>query len=154
MDEKEKARNKLERMKKRRITASKVLLAVSIIYFVTLLLIILTIYYIGIGYAWTQRLQISLPTLAVTGCIMYSLFIIIILLLYITYYVERKRVEELEKPKPLYYKGKRLLVYTYPEGVRGGIFSRTILPVDDNTVVNLRFQMVKPEELWGKKEED
>ncbi|HEC81530.1 MAG TPA: hypothetical protein ENI42_03780 [Thermoplasmatales archaeon] len=140
---------KLEWMKRRRITFSKILLVISIAYFIVLMLIILAIYYFGVGYTWVQQLQLSLQNLALIGCIMYLLFILFEILLYIDYRNQKKKVEELKKPKPLYYKGKRLLVYTHPKGTRGGIFSRTIIPVDSETFINLRYQMVKPEELWG-----
>jgi len=144
---------KLKWMKRRRITVSKILLVISIAYFIVLMLIILAIYYFSIGYTWIQQLQFSLPNLALAGCIMYLLFILLEILLYLDYRNQKKRVEELKKPKPLYYKGKRLLVYTHPEGTKGGIFSRTIIPVDSETFINLRYQMVKPEELWSSDKE-
>ncbi len=150
MEKKEELRQKLEQMKRRRITVSKILLAVSILYFIWIMLVILVIYYFGIGYEWIQKLQISLPSWIVMGSILYVLFIIIELLLYAGYRIKKNELKELEKPKPLYYKGKLLYIYTQPKDAKGGIFSKTIISVDDNTILNLRFQMLKPHDLWLK----
>jgi hypothetical protein len=64
----------------------------------------------------------------------------------------KKRGLEQQKPTQLSYKGKRLHVYTYPPGVKGGIFSKTHIKIDGDTILNVRIQMIPPQELWGKKE--
>ncbi len=40
---------------------------------------------------------------------------------------------------------------TYPEGVEGGIFSKTYVGIDEHNVLRLRTLMVPPDELWSQK---
>jgi hypothetical protein len=62
--------------------------------------------------------------------------------------VKRKRIAS-EKPKSLYLRGKKLHVYTLPEGSKGGVFSKTYVKIDEENILTLRYQMIMPEELWG-----
>jgi len=57
-------------------------------------------------------------------------------------------LREALKPKPVFYKGKRLYTFTYPEGARGGVFSKTIIEIDDKTAVNIRCQVIRPQQIW------
>lgn len=65
----------------------------------------------------------------------------------------KNRIEE-EKPKPEYINGKRVNVFTHPQGKEGGIFSKTYIEVDKHSILRLRSLMVPPENLWSKKEEE
>ncbi|HDO19831.1 MAG TPA: hypothetical protein ENG74_03800 [Thermoplasmatales archaeon] len=146
---KEEIEIELRQLKSKRIAILKILLIFSIVYIAVVGFIILTIYYLGVGYSWwIVKLQITLPKLALIGCIMYALFVIIVAILYATYKARKKKLEERIKPKPIYYKGKRLFIYTYPDGARGGIFSRTIIDIDGTTAINVRLQMIRPHDLW------
>ncbi|HEC86812.1 MAG TPA: hypothetical protein ENI49_02950 [Thermoplasmatales archaeon] len=135
----------LEKKKLRSRAIAKALFIISTLYLILLIAVILIVYYFGIGYKWIQALQISLPIALLMGIIIYAIFIIVILLLYASYRSAKKKVVE---SKDLVSREKPLYVYTYPEGARGGIFSRTIIKIDNNAEVNIRYQMVKPEELW------
>jgi hypothetical protein len=60
--------------------------------------------------------------------------------------VKNKRIE-LEKSKPEFIDGRRIFVYTFPEGVEGGIFSKTYIELDKHNVIRLRILMISPHEL-------
>ncbi|HHE65661.1 MAG TPA: hypothetical protein ENL09_06530 [Bacteroidetes bacterium] len=135
----------LEKKKLRSRAVAKALFIISTLYLILLIAVILIVYYFGIGYKWIQALQISLPIALLIGIIIYAIFIVIILSLYASYRSAKKKVVE---SKALGNGEKPLYVYTCPEGARGGIFSRTIIKIDNNAEVNIRYQMVKPEELW------
>ena len=135
----------LEKKKLRSRAIAKALFIISTLYLILFIAVILIVYYFGIGYKWIQALQISLPIALLIGIIIYAIFIVIILSLYASYRSAKKKVVE---SKALGNGEKPLYVYTYPEGARGGIFSRTIIKIDNNAEVNIRYQMVKPEELW------
>jgi glucan phosphoethanolaminetransferase (alkaline phosphatase superfamily) len=135
-------KEEMERKKLRAIRIAKSLFTISAIYLVFLILVILLIYY----FEWMERLEVFLPislqTLIIIGIAIYAIFIIAILLSYASYRVKKKKLEETKGPS------KHLFIYTHPEGARGGIFSRTVIKIDDDTAVNIKYQMVKPEELW------
>ena len=59
---------------------------------------------------------------------------------------------EAEKPKPEFIDGKRVYVYSHPERMEGGIFSKTYIAIDKHSVLRLRSLMVPPNHLWNKDE--
>ena len=64
--------------------------------------------------------------------------------------IKKKKIEK-EKSKPIFYKGKRIHTYTLPIGSKGGLFSKTYVRIDEKNILNLRFQMISPNDLWQKK---
>lgn len=52
--------------------------------------------------------------------------------------------------------GKRVYEYTAPKDAKGGLFSKTYVPIDEETVIRIRHQMVSAPILWDdeKKEEE
>jgi hypothetical protein len=116
------------------------------------LLIWIIILFIGIvfeyGHTWAA--------LSFNGWILFVsiLFVIFIILELVFYFhfssVFEKRIK-LEKPKPEFINGKKVYIFTYPEGMDGGIFSKTYIQIDENTVLRLRNLMIPPEDLWQKK---
>lgn len=133
---------------KRRKRILKVLLMVSSAYMLFFLFMILTIYYLDIGYDITRLLQLSILQIVSLGCGMYLLFILIALMLHASYLRGRRRIEESMRPKPVFYRGKRLYTFTYPPGARGGVYAKTLMDVDDRTAILLRYRIVGPEEIW------
>ena len=133
---------------KRRKQILRVLLIVSSAYMLFFLFMILMIYYLNVGYDITRLLQLSILQIAILGCGMYLLFILIIVLLHVGYVRKKKWLEESMKPKPVFYKGKRLYTFTYPPGARGGVYAKTLIDVDDKTAILLRHRIVGPEEIW------
>jgi hypothetical protein len=59
-----------------------------------------------------------------------------------------------------YLDGKKVYEYTFPSGKKGGIFSKTYVQIDENTLIRIRNQMIPAELLWpdesdeNKKEEE
>ena len=82
-----------------------------------------------------------------------STFLVFVILLNLFLYSRflktvKKRVEG-EKPKPEYINGKRVNVFTHPQGKEGGIFSKTYIELDNNSVLRLRSCIIPPKELWS-----
>ncbi len=48
-------------------------------------------------------------------------------------------------------KGKTYYDFTIPKNVRGGLFSRTFIQIDEETILCLRHQIISDEKLWDKK---
>jgi hypothetical protein len=83
---------------------------------------------------------------------LYSLIIILFfalieILYYIyTYKYSDKIVEFLEvEPETLH--GKKIFVYTNPKEAKGGVFSKTYIQIDGESILRIRYQMIPPEEL-------
>ena len=129
---------------------SKVLLVIGVLYVVWIIFVIMSIYFLEMGYRWSF---LSMNEWIYSGIFLLGLFVLIELIFFARYYVTQKEKLEGEKPKPLMYKGKRLYIYTCPPHAKGGLFSRTYIPVDENTIVRVKTQMIPPEELWKTKEE-
>ena len=128
---------------------SKAILLIAIIYFIWTSFVIISIYFLEMGYRWSF---LSIGEWIYVGCFLIGFFIVLELIFYGHYHSTKKGKLEEEKPKPLFHKDKRLHMYTFPERAKGGIFSKTHIKIDENNIVNFRVQMVPPKELWGKKD--
>jgi hypothetical protein len=80
-----------------------------------------------------------------------AIFIIIQLILYKRFTAAKYIVKTTDKSGPNFIDGKRVINFTYPKGMEGGIFSKTYLNIDDKTILRLRTLMIPPEDLWGGK---
>ncbi len=67
--------------------------------------------------------------------------------------VKKPRKTKIDKaPAPPTIKGHEVYTVTLPMGAKGGIFSKTFIPIDDNRVLQLRYQMIPPTTLWPSKQ--
>lgn len=90
---------------------------------------------------------LSLENWALFSIITILLFAIIEIIYYIyTYYFSDKIVEFLEvEPESLH--GKKVYIYTNPKDSKGGVFSKTYIQIDGESILRLRNQMIPPEEI-------
>ena len=121
---------------------TKLFLIISIL--LTIWIIIVFAGVSSLGYNWAG---LSLEGWVIALCVIFGFFIILELIFCYHYdSVKDKRVE-LEKPKPEFLDGRRIFIYTYPQGVKGGIFSKTYIELDGHSVLRLRILMIPPHEL-------
>ena len=67
--------------------------------------------------------------------------------------MKKPRKAKIEKPAaPPMIKGHEVYTVTLPMGAKGGIFSKTFVPIDDRRVLQLRYQMIPPTTLWPPKQ--
>jgi Trk-type K+ transport system membrane component len=129
---------KQQQIKKRYYMLSKIIIIVSIVYFIWILINIIGVYLIGMGNKWAI---ISMNHWILSAIILFIIAISSILFFVFHLNVIHKKIEN-EKNKPRYLHGKRLYTYTYPKGSKGGIFSKTYIKIDDQTVLCIRIQMI------------
>ena len=123
---------------------SKLFVLIAILLIALVLVVFLGIIVYENGYNWAG---LSLEGWILGVCSIISIFIILEFALYYHYNsVKNKRID-LEKPKPEFIDGRRIYVYTFPEGVEGGIFSKTYIELDNHSVLRLRILMIPPHEL-------
>ena len=138
-----------DKLKFRYSKVSKIILLITIIYTLWVSSLIIGVYYLGIGY---KVAVLTMDQWIISSIVIFTFFLVLELIFLLHHYNTKKKRIESEKPKPMLIKGKRLHIYTIPEGSKGGIFSKTYVKIDENNVLNLRYQMILPNELWGKKE--
>lgn len=139
------ARQKEDILRERYLRASKIILAVALIYFFIVVFNIVRVFYLG----FYKRVFFTLNQWISSGIVILGILIALEGIFILHYQmVKRKRIAS-EKPKSLYLRGKKLHVYTLPEGSKGGVFSKTYVKIDEENILTLRYQMIMPEELWG-----
>jgi hypothetical protein len=136
-----------DRLKVRYLKILKIIVLLAIIYFFWTVFHIISVYLLGFGSKWAA---FTMDQWILSSIIFFSICIGLVLLFVLHHYIIKKRRIESEKPKPIFYKGKRLYTYTQPDRSKGGIFSKTFVKIDDGTALVLRFQMIPPINLWGK----
>lgn len=137
-----------ERMKWRYRRLAKLLVLLAVIYTLGVAILILGTYYLGWGY---RPAGFFLEQWILSAIILISVFIFLEILVLFIYTSRKRKIKEAELPKPIFTKGKELLIYTIPLDAKGGIFSKTFIQIDTNRVLNLRYQMIPPTDLWEKK---
>lgn len=129
---------------------SKVFLVIAVLFIIWIVFVALGVFILEKGPDWAL---LTLDNWIYTWCVLIVVFIVLEVFFYFHYISVRKGRLEQEKPKPEFYSGKRLHVYTHPKGVEGGIFSKTYIHIDENSILRLRTLMISPGDLWSKKEE-
>ena len=136
-------------LKIRYLKISKIILILAVIYSLWITFLIMSVYFLGLGNKWAL---VTMDHWIISSVILLGVFVGLEIIFILHHYmVKRKRIES-EKPKPLYYKGKKLHIYTLPADSKGGIYSKTYVKIDGDNILNLRFQMIPPYEMWGKKQ--
>lgn len=136
---------------------SKVFIFITILFIIWVVIIALRIYLFELDYNWAL---LSLNNWVYICCLLIGFFIILDVLFYFHYNAARDKrlIQEKDKrliqeqPKPRFYRSKRLYHYTHPKGTEGGIYSKTYIKIDENSVLRLRTLMTPLGPLWGKKE--
>ena len=127
---------------------SKIFLVITILFIVWIAVIILGIIF-EFGPTWTL---LTLDSWIYALSTLIAIFVILDLIFYLHFITLQKKRFQKEKPKPIFHEGKRLYIYTHPKGAEGGIFSKTYVKIDENSILRIRTLMIPPNELWIKKE--
>jgi len=137
-----------EKQKQRLVTASKILFLCTIIYSLWIAFLIMSVYFLQFENKWAV-LTIEQWILSAIVFISIAIGLEIIFLLY--YILSRKKHIPPEK-QLIFLEGKQVHNYTIPGNAKGGIFSKTYILIDEERILNLRYQMIPPKDLWGQKE--
>ncbi|MEM4259107.1 MAG: hypothetical protein QXL17_08200 [Candidatus Thermoplasmatota archaeon] len=136
-----------ERLKNRYSKISKIVFIIAILYLFWVCFVMLSIYFFGYGYRWA----FVTIDLWILSAIVLLCFFVVLEIFFLGHIIKiRKKRLFAEIPKPVIIEGRPVYVYTIPEGASGGLFSKTLIPLDDSMMVMIRFQMLKPHDLWKK----
>jgi small-conductance mechanosensitive channel len=137
-----------ERLKQRYLKASKIFLLLTIIYTLWVIIIILGVYSLGLNFKWAA---FTIGQWILSAIVLISILIGFELLFILHYLLSKRRKAKPKASKePVFIQGKEVYDYTLPIGAKGGIFSKTFILIDENRVLHLRYQMIHPNDLWGK----
>ena len=137
-----------EKEKQRLLNVSKLFFLFIMIYCLWIALLIVGIYYLQLEQTWAI-LTIEQWILSAIVVISIAICLEIILVLY---FVLSKKKHIPSKKQPTLVDGKQVHCYTIPINAKGGIFSKTYILIDEKRVLNLRYQMVPPSDLWEQKQ--
>ena len=136
------------KLQKRYTILSILFLLLGIILFSWVVMVYSGILFLDYGQNWAV---LTLEEWVIVASIMIAIFIIIQLILYKRFSVAKYKTKAADKPDHDFIDDKRVINYTYPKGMEGGIFSKTYLNIDEKTILRLRTLMIPPEDLWGEK---
>ena len=138
-----------EKFQHRYLRIAKIFFLLTVIYLLWVALVIIGAYFLRFGNNWA--------VLTTEQWILSAIFLVsivigleVVLLLYYT--LSKKRSLEPEPEKTMFIQGKRVHNYTLPFDAKGGIFSKTYVLIDEDSVLNIRYQMIPPRDLWGQQQ--
>jgi hypothetical protein len=137
-----------EKQKRRLMKASKLLFFCTIIFSLWIALLIMSVYFFKFENKWAV---LTTEQWILTAIVFISIAIGLDIILLLYYTLSRKKYVPPEK-QLIFLEGKKLHNYTIPVNAKGGIFSKTYILIDEDHILNLRYQMIPPIDLWGQKE--
>jgi hypothetical protein len=139
-----------ETRQKRYLRISKLILLFAVIYSLWIAIVIIGTFQLALGVSWAA---FTLEQWILSAIALFVIFIIIEVVFFIRLSLKKPRKRETKKVTTAaqFIKGKHVHTFTIPFDAKGGIFSKTYIIIDDRSVLNLRYQITPPNELWGKK---
>jgi hypothetical protein len=134
-----------EKEKQRLLKASKLFFLFIMIYCLGITLLIIGIYYLQIEQTWAI---LTLEQWILSTIVVISIAICLEIILVLYFVLSNKK--QLKK-QPTLLDGKLVHNYTIPIDAKGGIFSKTYILIDEKRILNLRYQMIPPSDLWEQK---
>ena len=122
----------------------KLFLQLTVLFIIIAAIVLLGILAFGAGYNWAL---LSVDAWLIALNVIVIIFILFTFLFYYHLVSIKKKIIEMEKPKPEYLNGRRVYIYTFPTGMQGGIFSKTYIEIDKNSILRLRTLIIPPNDL-------
>ena len=139
-----------EKLKRRYLKASKLLFLFTVIYSLWVALVIMGVYFLPLENKWAV---FTIGQWILSAIVLISVVIALEIIFLLHNSLLRKKHLQPEQPKqPVYLQGKQVHNYTIPVDAKGGIFSKTFVMIDETRVLNLRYQMIPPNDLWKQKQ--
>jgi len=136
-----------ERHKQRLLRATKFFFIFTILYTIWISIVIMGIYFLELESKWAI-FTMEQWILSAIALISIAIGLEVVLLVQYTL-ARRKHLAPKKLKQKEYVQGKQVHSYTIPLDARGGIFSKTYILIDEDRVVNIRYQMIPPSDLWG-----
>lgn len=139
-----------EKQKQRLLKVLKLIFLIIMIYVLWIALLIISVYFFKFADNWAV---LTVEQWIISAIVLISIAIVLDIILIILFILSEKKHQRLNKQKqPTNLEGKEVHNYTIPTNSKGGIFSKTYIIIDENHILNLRYQMIPPYDLWGQKQ--
>ncbi len=139
-----------ESQKQRLLKTTKFFFLFAVLYCLWIVILIMGVYFLELGNKWAV---LTMEQWILSAIALISIAIGLEVVLLLQYMLSRRKRLEPLKPKKQkqkeYIQGKQVHSYTIPLDSKGGIFSKTYVLIDEDRVLNLRYQMIPPNDLWG-----
>jgi len=140
-----------ESQKQRLLKVTKFFFLITVLYTLWIAVIIMGVYFLDLGNKWAI-LTMEQWILSAIALISIAIGLEVVLLIQYTL-SSKKQLQPLEpKKQKEFIQGKHVHRYTIPYDAKGGIFSKTFILIDEKRVLNIRYQMIPPNDLWGQQQ--
>ena len=137
-----------EKQKHRLLKISKIFFLITMIYSLWIAILIMGVYFLNLGFRWAG---FTIEQWLLSAIVLVSIIIVLEVILLLQYTLSRMKQLRPKKQKETI-QGKKVYRYTIPVDAKGGIFSKTYILIDEDRVLNLRYQMIPPNDLWGQQQ--
>ncbi|MBS3748494.1 MAG: hypothetical protein KGY67_02205 [Candidatus Thermoplasmatota archaeon] len=132
----------------------KLFLIISIVLLMWIVIVLSGVSVLELDPDWAG---LSLSSWLLVISILFGAFIIIDILMYVSPQLFTK--QNIQKfttadSSTEYLDGKKVYEYTFPKNRKGGIFSKTYVQIDSNSLVRIRNQMIPAEKLWPEEKQE
>ena len=127
---------------------TKFFLFIVVFFFVWTMFVVISIYFLEMGYRWSL---LSINEWIYLGWGVIGFCLCLELIFYGHYRSVVPKEVLFDTPEHKFFQRKHKYEFTQPKGAKGGIFTRTVVKIDDHTEVNIRIQMISPKDLWKNK---
>jgi hypothetical protein len=138
-----------EKLQHRYLRVAKFFFLLAVIYLLWIALLLIGAYFLRLGNKWAV---LTIEQWILSAIFLISIVIGLEVVLLIYYTLTKKRHLQPEPQKAIFIQGKKVHNYTIPVDAKGGIFSKTFIIIDETSVLNLRYQMIPPNDLWKQKQ--
>lgn len=121
------------------VLLSKIFIILSIILVFWVIVLVSGTYLLEQADGWAGLYLVDWVTVVVVVLGVFTVLNIVFL-----FYPTTIQVSQEEKAE--FIQGKRVYEYTYPEGERKGVFSKTYVPVDDKTLIRIKTLIISMDE--------
>lgn len=126
----------------------KLFLIISIILLMWIVIVLSGVSVLELDPDWAG---LSLSSWLLVISVLFGAFIVIDIFMYVSPSLfTKENIKEFidAEDSDEYLDGKKVYEYTYPKHTKGGIFSKTYIKIDDNTLLRVRNQMIQAKDLW------
>jgi hypothetical protein len=136
---------------------SKWIVVISILYFIWIGFVFVSIFVFGISYNWAI---LTFDLWVYVGLALFSFFIVVEVVLLVYYWsIVRKKAFRMPLFKPVkeeikteeVSEGKKIIIYTCPKEVEGGVYSSSYINISNDMTLKLRQMLVRICVLCGKR---
>ena len=123
----------------------KLFLITTLILIIIVIISAVGIVFLGLGTNW---ILFNFEGWIVGVSILIGLFILLEILFFLHILLLRRKRIKMGKPKTEFIDGKKVIDITFPKDTDGGVYSKTYIEIDNNSILRLKNLMIPPGDLW------